>query len=195
VRYSLEVYPAPALEPVTRAEAKTHLRVDHADEDALIDTLILAARKHCETICRRAFVEQTLLLRCDGFPAKFRLPRPPFISIAADGLKYYNGSGVLTTLAAAQYQADTKSLVGRIVPAYGCSWPSARGQTDDVQVTYKAGYGATAASVPEPIRLAILFLIGHWYEHRESVVIGANVGTVPDTVEALLADYRIRDEF
>lgn len=36
------------LEPITLQEAKLHLRVDSADEDTLIDSLISAARSYCE---------------------------------------------------------------------------------------------------------------------------------------------------
>ncbi|MGN5354335.1 head-tail connector protein [Ralstonia sp. L16] len=50
------------------AEAKLHLRVDFTDDDALITSLIAAARMAAENICRRAFVTQKWELTLDGFP-------------------------------------------------------------------------------------------------------------------------------
>jgi hypothetical protein len=59
---------APAVEPVTLAEAKLHLRVDFTDDDTLITMLIGAARVAAENICRRAFVTQKWDLYLDAFP-------------------------------------------------------------------------------------------------------------------------------
>ena len=58
----------PAVEPVTLAEAKLHLRVDIADDDLLISSMIIAARQSAETICRRAICTQTIKLVLDQFP-------------------------------------------------------------------------------------------------------------------------------
>jgi uncharacterized phiE125 gp8 family phage protein len=65
---SLKLTTAPAGEPVTVAEAKAHLRVDIADDDALIGMLIVAARLGAENVCRRAFVTQAWDLYLDSFP-------------------------------------------------------------------------------------------------------------------------------
>ena len=64
----IKIIAQPAVEPVTLAEAKLHLRVDIADDDPLITTLIGAARVAAENICRRAFVTQQWTLFMDAFP-------------------------------------------------------------------------------------------------------------------------------
>lgn len=59
----------PAEEPVTLADAKSHLRVDFTDDDALITGLIITARQMAETTCRRALVSQQWRLVVDRFPS------------------------------------------------------------------------------------------------------------------------------
>jgi hypothetical protein len=67
---AIRITQSPALEPVTLAAAKVHLRVDRSDEDALIEMLISAAREDAENICRRAFVTQKMDLFIDAFPSQ-----------------------------------------------------------------------------------------------------------------------------
>ncbi|MEQ9944113.1 head-tail connector protein [Pectobacterium aroidearum] len=43
----------------------------------------------------------------------------------------------------------------------------------------------------EDVQVAMLLLIGHWYENRETVVIGQSAQSIPFTVESLLQPYRI----
>lgn len=46
----LQLLTPPTAEPVSLVEAKLHLRVDFNDDDALITSLITAARQAAETI-------------------------------------------------------------------------------------------------------------------------------------------------
>ncbi len=186
----LSVLTPPAFEPVTCDEAKTHLRVTHTDDDAYIDGLIGAARGYCERFTRRTYPTTTLKLSLDRFPPGNKaivLPYPPLVSVTA--VQYVDDSGTTHTLATSAYTVDAESEPGRVVPAYGTVWPSARGHVNDVSVTYVAG--KAAASIPASVKQAMLLLIGHWYEHRESVVVGTSNSTLEMAVESLLWSERI----
>lgn len=66
----------PAQEPVSLAEARAFLRLDGDAEDALVQTLVTAARLHVEAITARAMIAQTWRLVLDARPpdGAVRLP-------------------------------------------------------------------------------------------------------------------------
>lgn len=201
MQYGLSVATPPASEPVSTAEARAHLRIDHVDDDAYIAALITAARSVVEERLRRALITQTLTLTMDHFPGAhdaldalvhaagvIRLPRSPVQSVSS--ITYVDDSGVTQTLSASGYRVDTSSVMARIEPAYGETWPTTRPVSNAVTVTFVAGYGA-AAAVPLPIKQAVLVLVGTWFEHREAVIVGGTPNVVPMTVDYLLGPYRL----
>lgn len=188
---NLRVVTPPALEPVTLAEAKLHLRVDHDDEDTLITALIVAAREQAETFCRRRLIETTLRLDLDRFPvngAPIRLPYPPAISVTS--IVYLDQDGVSQTLDAAAYRFIADPMGATIEPEFDYSWPITRQVGAAVQVTFKAGFGTTAASVKPAIKQAMLMLVGHYFENREAVAFNAAAMPLPLGVESLLYTQR-----
>src|ERR1035441_1232289 len=58
----------PAVEPVTLAEAKLHLRVMFADDDAMITSLITSARRLCEVRGAIVCVNTVFTMIDDAFP-------------------------------------------------------------------------------------------------------------------------------
>jgi uncharacterized phiE125 gp8 family phage protein len=64
-----------------------------------------------------------------------------------------------------------------------------------IMITFVCGYGSVISTIPEPIRLAIMLLVGNWYENREATLVSqsgqSSIVTIPFTVDALLADYRM----
>ena len=48
----------------------------------------------------------------------------------------------------------------------------------------------SALVLDDDITTAMLLLIGHWYENRESVVIGSTTSELPMAVESLISPYR-----
>ncbi len=159
----------PAFEPVTLAEAKLHLRVDHSEEDALITAIISSAREEADHLTGRSICLSTWKLTLDTFPDVIELMTPPIASVTS--VKYYDADGVQQTLSSAAYTVDMESHPGRIVPAYGYSWPTIQDRINAVEVIYTAGW-ANADAVPPAIVSWILVKIGTLYANREMVVTG-----------------------
>lgn len=182
--YGLVQTSAPAAEPVTLAEAKLHLRVDGGDEDALIGSLVTAARQTCESASGRSFVTQTWKLTLDHFRGwLIELPRPPLQSVTS--IVYVDPAGVSQTLSASLYEVDVTSPTGTVAPIWSGYWPATQYKRQAVAITYVAGYGA-ASAVPEAIKAAIKLLVGHYYENREAVVTGMTASELPLGVGSLL---------
>mgnify|MGYP001233593676 CR=1 FL=1 len=182
----------PAHEPVSLAEAKLHLRIadDATDEDALIASLIVAARQHLDGysgILGRCLIDQTWALELDGFRDVIGLPLPPLRSVAS--VEYYDRDGVLQTVSPDVYDVVAGGTSGGYIQRRpGQSWPATGGRSLPVKVTFVAGYGPDWNAVPQPIRHAMLLLVGHWYANREAVGAGA---PLPFAVDALLTPYRM----
>ncbi len=66
----------PAIEPVSLAEAKAWLRVDHSSDDDLVSALLTAARLTLEAWARLMFITQSWRLVYDAWPAGAVLPVP-----------------------------------------------------------------------------------------------------------------------
>lgn len=190
---------APALEPVTSTEAKLWCRVDVSDDDTIFTDIITAARVYVENVTRRQLITATWALYLDQFYKPLKLPYPPLQSISS--IAYVDTAGATQTLASSQYQVDAKTQPGRLTEAYGVSWPSTRPDTyNAVTITYVAGYGTAASTVPLPIKQAMRILIASMYESMRSTVITGTFVLVPklsdgqaNAVDSLLWPYRIHD--
>jgi len=146
MRYGISLNTAPASEPISRTEAKTHCRIEVTDDDGLVDTLIAAAREHVEAFTARAIVAQSWDFKLDFFPAVIPIPKPPLLSVS--GIVYLDADGAAQTLASSVYTVDTDMVAGRIFLAYGQSWPGTYGVPNAVTVSFIAGMAApfTAAT-------------------------------------------------
>ena len=183
---------APTVEPITTAEAKTHLRVDGSDDDTFIDGLIESARQSVEADTGRAMVERTYRADVRHWSDCIVLPRPPLVSVSS--IKYYDADNAQQTLAASNYEVDAAG--GRIVEAKDATIPTYYDRFDAWQITFVAGYAAATspedyrAPIPEALKAAMKLIIGDLYENRER--------TAPiriqelRAVDRLLAHYRAR---
>jgi uncharacterized phiE125 gp8 family phage protein len=160
---NLRLITPPAAEPVEVAAAKTFLRVDVATDDALITSLLKSARQKVEELSRRALITQTWEQVENRWPANMilKIYRPPLQSVTSVTLyDYYNAASAWT-----DYQVDANSEPGHVI------FRSVPGisllDTGGIVVQFKAGYGDTAADVPERFKELILALTGYWYENRQ----------------------------
>ena len=203
----MQLVTAPTQEPVTLVEAKAHLRVDFADDDALITSLIAAARQAAETLTGRQLTTARWKQVLDCFPGgalmgfgvdrPFSLPghailiaKAPLQSVVS--IEYLDMGGVLQTLAAPTYTVDAACEPARITPVFGQVWPVSLPQIGAVSVTFDAGYGGPSL-VPDGIKAWIKIRVGSLYAHREEVAVtGRGQGIVPlPFIDGLLDPFRV----
>ncbi|KAB7741605.1 hypothetical protein F2P47_04160 [Parvibaculum sedimenti] len=178
----------PAEEPVTLAEARAFLRLDDTSEDTLVTALITAARATLEAETRRAFVTQHWRLLVDRFPEDaIVLPLAPVSAVSAISLIARTAPD--EALDAALYELDLAGEPPRVWRADGAVWPKAKRRIAGIAIDFTAGYGG-AASVPQPLKQAVLMLVAHWYETRLPVAYDGAASDIPLTVAALIAPYR-----
>lgn len=183
----------PAVEPVTLAEAKAHLRVDTSDDDALITAIVKAAREWCEEYLDRTLVATQWTMRMDAIPWEIELPRPPVAQAGTTTttvITYTIETQATATLDTATYRVDRHATPGVIRTVYGGTWPGHLSDQNSVSVTWWAGYGAAGSSVPQAIRSAILMLTASLYEFRTAVLSGTISKEVEFGVKSLLDAHR-----
>ena len=197
----------PAAEPVTLAEAKLHLRVDHTSDDTLISALIVAAREHVENYLGGSLVQQTRAVYLSSGPySPFRLPCGPVQSI--ESVKYTDSDGGEHTVSEDLYYLTPG---GELCLETFESWPTARLRGPGaIEIVYTTGYEPVVtvipgeeegdpdteetdydANIPQAIKQAMLLLIGEWYEQREAAAdTKYTIQTIPWGVKQLLSPYR-----
>lgn len=182
---SLSLITPPAAEPVTADEARLHLRVDTGDEDALITTLITAARMRAEWYTGRALMTQSWVLWRDSLPAAgiIEIPLPPLNSVQSVTL--YGEDDTARVLSTALYRVDVTSVPGRVAWKNTFSPTASLRPINAIAVNFTAGYG-NAAAVPAAVRQAILCIVADLYQHRgdEDDIVGLQA-------QSLLAPYRV----
>lgn len=170
--------------------------------DPIIGMLIAAARQAAELELHRPLITQTLDAYFDSFPlypnrlyaefpTRYPIFLPPLQSVTS--ITYVDSDGATQTLAADQYLVDAKNQPARVTPAYGCSWPSTRQQSNAVIVRFVAGYGA-ASAVPACIKNWMLMRIETLWSNRATLVIGERVTMAafpPNFIDSLLDSERV----
>lgn len=173
----------PAQNPVTIADLEAELRVSDPLEGGSLALYIETAREQIEEITGLALGVQEWRLTLDRWPGgrepwwdgvrqlavselagpqrELHLPRYPLVSV--DSVEVFDAAGVGQLVpVAGTFIVDTAQRPGRLVLAFGATWPVALQNANAIQIEYTAGL----AQVPAPLRLAILRMASHLYERR-----------------------------
>ena len=190
----------PIGEPVSLTDAKAWLRIDTNDEDALVTSLITAARGTLEAATRRLFITQTWRLSFDASPAygiaspfnfvgsltgpTLAIALAPVTSIVA--LRVYDAGDVPQIIDPATYRLGGAPDSAKIVST--SSPPPPGRAVAGIELDVVAGYGA-ATDVPQPLRQAMLMLVARWFENRGDGG-DRDASVLPPAVTAMIAPFR-----
>lgn len=159
-----DLNPPPA-EPISLAEAKAFLRVDHDEEDTLIQTLIVSARERLEAHLSLAMILRAFqyVTATNGTAALPRWPVSTIDQVIFDGV---------------ETQDAVINRLSRPATVTVCA-------AEEAQITFTAGFGPNPEDVPAPLRQAMLLLVAQGFEHR-----GGDAPSLPLMVDALTMPYR-----
>lgn len=182
----------PAIEPVSLRAAKGQLRIEpsNADEDFFINSIIKAAREWVEEKTRMSLIQQTWKTSYAGWPDDrfFDLEMPPFVAIV--DVNYFDVNEVEQAVGSSNYNGYYGNPAKVLLRSTYIRPSLSIEHQCPVSVTYTAGYGLLAATVPGLLQQAILLLIEHMYKYRGPAVEGAKVTTVPLSVESILSHFK-----
>lgn len=175
----------PTREPLLLDEIKAHLRIDHADEDGLLDSMRIAVRVAVEDFLRRALIDQRWQRVLDRWPdGPVSLPRPPLLSVTE--IRIAQADGEMSVVSPQIYRVENRAEPGFVLPRPGQRWPSSAMTRAAIEIDYTAGYGPDWNAVPGPIRQAMLMLLASYYDNRAD-----SPPSIHGAVRSLLAPYRM----
>lgn len=178
---------APAGEPVSLAEAKAHLRLVGSDDDPLVASLVTAARRVVEARSGLCLIAQGWMCFRDRWPENgvIELPVGPLLTL--DEIGVYGEDDQKAVIDPAHYLVDAASRPPRVLLRGSRLWPPAGRAVNGIGIRLQAGFGATAAEVPPPLRQAVLMLVAHFFAQR-----GDEAGpALPAGLGALLDPFRL----
>lgn len=180
----LSLVTPPAIQAVSLEEVRRHLVVTHNDDDLVLDALREAAIGKIDGpdgigYCMEA---QTWRLSLDCFPREIRIPLRPVASVTS--ITYVDPDEATQTLAASGYRVGIAGGSCRIWEAPNASWPALADVPNAVEVTFVAGTGA-----PMLLKVAVLQMIAHWYEHRAAAMESAP-SEVPMAARHIINGFR-----
>lgn len=145
----------PVSEPLTLAEAKQYLRIEHAADDAVITRAISAAREAAEEYMRVAMLPQTFSYTAPLAGTIITLPMGPAQAISS--IQLYGSDGSSSTMSASYYRLT--------IDGYGVVFNHSPAGVK-VTVQYEAYSASAAANVPSLMKQGLLQHVAVIVEER-----------------------------
>lgn len=178
------------IEPIDMAQAVAWARLTDDDANSnVLPTLIKAARQKIEEDTGLALYTQTWTYAIDRIPASRQIPLPIWPVQSVTSVTAYSPSDSGSVVSTSVYRADTASQPARLVLKENQSWTSDVRPQDAFSIVFVAGWSDISA-IPESLLVALRLLVGHWYEHRESVVVGTTTAQVELAYSHLIAPWK-----
>jgi len=176
--------------PVTTAECKSNLRVQHAADDDLINSLIAAATDYVSApngAINKSLVTESWALTMPSVSGDIDLPITPVQSITT--IQYWDTDNATQTLTVSDFTLTSDEDCATLSPNTGITWPSTYVRDDAVTITFSTGFGDAGSDVPAAIRQAIILIVSHWYESRLAVS-DTNSKVIPMAADSIIAMNR-----
>ena len=173
--------PAPLVSVEDLAE---HVRSTSNQDDAYLHDLAAAAVEILEERTSLSFMPQQWQLEQNRYSNPFELVRAPVASI--ESFQALDNDLVWQDVPAEDYTLDTSSNPALLYLNPGSSWPVKKSGLRTVRIVYNTG----STSPPITARQFVRLTVGHWFENRESVIVGTTAMEVPQSAAALLQHLR-----
>ena len=176
----------PAVEPITLAEAKAHLRLETTDEDALLAALIRAARLHLESQTGLCLISRPLRLYLDDWPEgrMIQIARGPVQTIEI--VTVYDAVGTPVHVDMSGYMLDGAAQPARLILP---ERPATARALNGIEIDFTAGFGESGADVPDTLKRALLLHVAAMFELRGVLALDDQPGAVPQGYERLIAPH------
>ena len=194
-------------EPLTSAETRAFLRLEDNVETSLVTSLITTARIMVENLTGLVMINTVVKQSLDGVGeydvpiyegtrvAPFLTQYKNFIELEKNpvsnvgSVHFYDDSDNQSTWATSNYYVDTVRRPAKIYLRDGGSFPTDLRRANGLEVNYTCGFGANATDVPEALRVAMLQLVAHLFEHRGESEDRAVA--IPVMVDKLIQPFKI----
>ena len=171
---------------------KAHLRLgtgfsDGTVQDEVLVSFLRAAIAAVEARTGKALIERDFLLSV----TEWRTPDGQILPVApanvVSTMNYVDRLGERTDVDTGLYWLERDAHQPR-VRSVGCALPAVP-KEGAVEISFRAGFGATWDAMPPDLAQAVMLLAAHYYEFRHETTLSE--GCMPFGVTSLIERYRV----